>query len=263
MQWRHCTTNSLLRTSVKMFALLLLASTLQAAKLEITYLANEGVLIACDGQKVLVDALLRDSLDDYARHPPDVQEKLETGKPPFDGIVLALATHFHLDHWDAGAISRFLKNNSSALFVSTPEATAMLPWSHREQVRAVWPETGESEEIERGGVKITASRLQHGNTQNLGYRISMCGQTVFHLGDAQGSEEDFATLQKMPGADVALVPYWWLLDVKSAGFLHGQWKPRHIVALHLATHSDKDAKELRDRWPEAWVCRQQGERRKY
>jgi L-ascorbate metabolism protein UlaG (beta-lactamase superfamily) len=129
---------------VKIVALLLLASSSQAAELEITYLANEGVLIACGGQKVLVDALLRDSLDDYARHPPDVQEKLETGKPPFDGIVLALATHFHLDHWDAGAISRFLKNNSSALFVSTPEATAMLPWSHREQVRAVWPETGES-----------------------------------------------------------------------------------------------------------------------
>jgi L-ascorbate metabolism protein UlaG (beta-lactamase superfamily) len=102
------------RTILAIASLLALPVCLHASELEITYLANEGVLIKCGSEKALVDALLRDSLDQYARHPADVQEKLETGKAPFDGVHLALATHFHLDHWDAGAITRFLVNNPTA-----------------------------------------------------------------------------------------------------------------------------------------------------
>lgn len=254
---------SALRTSLKILLLLLLSSSLRAAVLQITYLGNEGVLITCGAQKVLVDALFRDSLDDYARHSADVQEKLETGKPPFDGIALALATHFHLDHWDAGAISQFLKSNPAALFISTPQATAMLPGSQRKQVRTVWPEEDGSEEIDRSGIRISAFRLQHGNTQNLGYRISVCGRTLFHLGDAQGSQEDFATLRKLGAPDFALVPYWWLLDTRSNDFLRQQWIPQHIVALHIPIHGDEDEQKIRGRWAKVWVCRQPGQTRKF
>ena len=51
-------------------------------EVRITYLANEGVLIAAGDKKVLVDALFRDSLEDYSRHSQSVQEQMETGKPP-------------------------------------------------------------------------------------------------------------------------------------------------------------------------------------
>jgi L-ascorbate metabolism protein UlaG (beta-lactamase superfamily) len=255
--------NLLRRSCTTVVGVLLLSASLQAAEVEVTYLANEGVLITCGGDKVIVDALLRDSQDAYARHPRDVQEKLESGKPPFDGIGLALATHFHLDHWDAGAITRFLRSNPKTLFVSTPEATAMLPWSQREQVQAVWPEPDRSQQISRNDLQVSAFRLQHGTTQNLGYRISVCGRTLFHLGDSEGSAEDFSRLKTMGTADVVLVPFWWLLDAKSAEFLRKEWKPRHIVALHFATTSGDEAKKVRAAWPEAWVCWQQGESRKF
>ena len=42
-----------------------------------TYLANEGVRIEGGTCDVLIDALMRDSLGDYARHDPDVQRRLE------------------------------------------------------------------------------------------------------------------------------------------------------------------------------------------
>jgi L-ascorbate metabolism protein UlaG (beta-lactamase superfamily) len=255
--------NGFLRASVTLAGLLLSAVTLRASELEITYLANEGVLIRCGGQKILVDALLRDSLDAYARHSPEVQEKLETGTPPFDGVGLALATHFHLDHWDAGAVSRFLRNNPNALFASTPDATAMLPWSQRKQVRALWPDPNGKEEVQRGDVIVSAVRLAHGNTQNLGFRISMCGQTLVHLGDADVSAADFAALRRLGDADAALVPFWWLLDPKSAEFVRKQWKPRHIVALHFATTSSEEVNKVRAQWPEAWVGSQQGQSRKF
>src|ERR1044071_8372445 len=91
-------------------------------QVKVTYLANEGVMLTAGSTKVLVDALLRDGLG-YPIHSPAVREQLETGKSPFDGVGLALATHYHLDHWDAGAISRFLASNPSARYASTPQAT--------------------------------------------------------------------------------------------------------------------------------------------
>jgi L-ascorbate metabolism protein UlaG (beta-lactamase superfamily) len=252
----------LLRKCASFIAILLLSGSAWAADLKITYLANEGVLINCGEKNVLLDALLRDSLDEYARHPPDVQEKLETGKTPFDDVQLVLATHFHLDHWDAGAITRFLRNNPMAQFVSTPQATAMMPWSQRERIHALWPALGKSRDFRGGGVTVTAFRLNHGKAQNLGYRISMCGRKLFHLGDADGAPEDFTALRSMGSADVAMVPFWWLLDPKSAAFLR-KWRPRYIVAFHFGADEERYAQTIRSQWPEVWVCWDQGETRKF
>src|SRR5688500_18207979 len=104
-----------------------LSPRLWAEDVRVTYLANEGVRIEGGTCDVLIDARLRDSLGDYARHDPDVQQRLEAARPPFDRVRLALATHFHLDHWDAGAISRFLSSSKDALFASAPQAGAMIP----------------------------------------------------------------------------------------------------------------------------------------
>jgi len=243
--------------------LLLLSEYVRAAELQITYLANEGVLLACGNDKLLIDALLRDSLDDYVRHSPEVQRKLEGGQPPFDGVELALATHFHLDHWDAGAISHFLRNSPQALFASTPQATAMMPYSQRAQVRALWPDPGKSEELQRGNVKVRAFRLDHGQTQNLAYRVTICGREVYHLGDAEGSPEDLAALHGVGPPDILLTPFWWLLSKPSVGFLTHDWKPRQIVAMHFGSSSAKDAEKVQRDWPKAWVLQTQGEMRTF
>jgi len=216
-----------------------------AADLNITYLANEGVMIDCRGEKVLVDALFRDSLDSYTRHSPEVQEKMETGKPPFDSVDLALATHFHLDHWDAGAITRFLGSNPHAVFASTPTATAMLPWSQHEREHALWPAEGQRERLQVGSVSVQAFRLTHGNTQNLGYRIAMCGETLVHLGDAEVSDADMTVLLQLGAPDVAMVPYWWLLDPRGTDFISRKWKPRYLVVLHSDQPTSTQPKKFR------------------
>ena len=256
-----------LRKSARVIGLVLVFSLLtvpvRSATVEITYLANEGVMIDCGGQRILIDALLRDSIDTYVRHPPDVQEKIETGKPPFDHIVLALATHFHLDHWDPRAIARFLANNPHAVFASTPQATAMLPWPFRQQVRSLWPAGKNHARLAVGGANVQAFPLEHGKTQNLGYRISFCGKALFHLGDAEPSEESFRTLLKMGSADVAMVPFWWLPDPKGSAFVREKWKPQHVVALHFGTTDLDWAKKVQRAWPKAWVCTKQGESRNF
>ncbi|MBZ5570557.1 MAG: MBL fold metallo-hydrolase [Acidobacteriia bacterium] len=239
------------------------AAPLWPSELKITYLANEGVLLDCQGKKVLIDALFRDSLDDYMRHPPEVQEKLETGKPPFDGVGLALATHFHLDHWDAGAISRFLVNNPGAVFASTPQATAMLPHSLQGRVRALWPDKDHDVGLKMSGIQVDAFALEHGKTQNLGYRLLVCSEVVFHLGDAGASDQNFKPVLQAGHTDVAMVPFWWLLDSKSTAFIKDKWKPKHVVALHLGATDKESGREIQTHWPNAWVCTKQGEARTF
>jgi L-ascorbate metabolism protein UlaG (beta-lactamase superfamily) len=227
------------------------------APLKITYLANEGVLV--EGPcTVLVDALLRDSLGSYARHPADVQERLETARPPFDRARLALATHYHLDHWDPGAIARFLRSNAAAVFASTPEATAMMPRDVAD--RAVALGAGRAT-VEASGARVQAIPLAHRTTPHLAYRIDCGGRVLAHLGDAGASEENFARLLAAGPVEVALVPWWWLADAGGLAFLRERWRPRHVVAFHLG--ADDDVEAARAALPGAWVAVRQGETRTY
>jgi L-ascorbate metabolism protein UlaG (beta-lactamase superfamily) len=233
------------------------------AQVKVTYLANEGVLLTAGSTKVVVDALFRDSLGDYARHSATVQEQLEAGRAPFDGVSLALATHYHLDHWDAGAITRFLSSNPAAEFAGAPSATGMLPSGQQRRVRALWPADG-SAAVEVGAVKVEAVPLVHGRVQNLAYRIGMGGRTLMHLGDAETTAENFGRLSSKPAPDVLLAPFWWLLDGAAREFLSDRWKPKAIVAIHFgANDAAVSAPRLRREIPQVWIAVTAGESRDY
>jgi L-ascorbate metabolism protein UlaG (beta-lactamase superfamily) len=242
--------------------LVLLFSLPVLAEVQITYLANEGVMLAAGGTKVLVDAVFRDSLGDYVRHDSVTQENLETGKTPYDGVSLALATHFHLDHWDAGAISRFLRLNPKSLFASTPTATAMIPRSLRPQVQELWPGGQHGVSLSAAGVTVDAFPLGHGTTQNLGYRIGMGERVMVHVGDADAAEANFKTLLEKGAPDVAMIPFWWLLDKNGVAFVRNQWKPRRVVAFHFgAADAAQSAGALQKSFGDAWMCIRPGESR--
>ena len=58
--------------------------------LEITYIANEGVLISSGESHVLIDGLHREYKRSYAFLPAAQREKIETAKTPFEEIDLIL-----------------------------------------------------------------------------------------------------------------------------------------------------------------------------
>jgi L-ascorbate metabolism protein UlaG (beta-lactamase superfamily) len=239
----------------------LLAATTPAAEVRVTYLANEGVHI--DGScSVLVDAVLRDSLGSYARHDPGMQEKLEKARPPYDRVEAVLATHYHLDHWDPGAIAEHLAHNPEAVYASTPEATGMMPYSVRERVKPLWPADGASPvTLQVGATRIDALPLVHGNRPNLAYRIHCGGLTLAHLGDADPSETNFARLLAAGPVDVALVPYWWLLEPPGTTFVKDRWKPRHVIAFHFGGDDLPSVDRVLANVPGAWAPTKAGESR--
>lgn len=96
--------------------------TTAANALEVTYLANEGFMIAGGGRKVLIDALFGEGLDGYAVVSPAQRALLEQAREPFADMDAVFATHFHDDHFNATAVLAHLTRNPQAFFFSTPQA---------------------------------------------------------------------------------------------------------------------------------------------
>ncbi|CAN5803609.1 hypothetical protein BH18ACI5_BH18ACI5_05700 [soil metagenome] len=93
----------------------------QPGILVVTYIANEGVLIASGDKQILIDGLHRRYQRGYPYLPEPHREKIETAAPPFDGIDLVLVSHLHLDHFHPESVGRHLQHNPQARLVSSQQ----------------------------------------------------------------------------------------------------------------------------------------------
>ncbi|MDX1643244.1 MAG: MBL fold metallo-hydrolase [Thermoanaerobaculia bacterium] len=211
--------------------------------LRIVYLANAGFFLTDGERDLLVDALFGTGIDGYAALPEGERAVLESGRPPYDDVDLALATHYHADHYDADAVARFLAANPRAVFVSTQQAVDELRDLDAGEAaigRRAFGYRLDEGEVERrsiDGIDLRLFQLHHGrerpDIQNLGLLIEICGLTVLHVGDTEADADDLrrAGLAGLE-PDVALLPSWFLRP--------GPWeaavevlRPRRIVAMHL------------------------------
>ena len=195
---------------------------------DVTYLGNEGFLIAAGDRKVLVDALFGDGIDGYPVVPPTPRRQLEAAAGDFAGVDLVLATHYHDDHFDAQAVARHLRANPDARFVSTRQAVERLRQlpdfdQLADRVEGYWPAEGERVSMEHGGIAVTILNLHHGRdrrpeVQNLGFLIDLGGLQLLHVGDTEVDEADVRPYRLAEEAvDVFFVPSWFFGSLR--------WRP--------------------------------------
>lgn len=217
------------------------------AEVEVTYLGNEGFLLAAGETKVLIDALYGDGLAGYAVVPDEPRRQLEAAAGRFAGVDLVLASHYHGDHFDAVAVARHLTNNPGARFVSTHQAVDRLRRVEgfvdiADRVEGHWPAEGTTAAIEHAGVKVTILNLHHGRgrqppVQNLGLLLDLGGLRLLHVGDTEVTTGDVSAYALGDaGIDVLFAPGWF--------FGYKQWKPllaeidpASTVVMHLAEAS--------------------------
>ena len=222
------------------------------ADFEVRYLANEGFLLEAGGRRVLIDGLFGAGIGGYPAVPPELRAQLEAGTGAWGGIEVALASHFHGDHFAAGAVARFLESNPQAVFVSTPQAIQRLgahltaedavAGTNRirllARVRSVLPVEGSTRRLEFDGIEIEIFNLHHGRreppVENLGLIVSVEGIRFLHLGDTEAKLETFEPyLEKLRGVDVALLPFWFLSSEWRAEMVRDRIRPGSIVVAHL------------------------------
>ncbi len=219
------------------------AAAAPAEPVEVTYLANEGFLIARGERKVLVDALFP-GIPNYPVAGAELVADMVAGEPPFDGVDLVLVSHFHRDHFGVAEVGRFLASQPEAVFVSTPqtvEALAAAGSPPADRVRALWPEEGASVRVEIVGIGLTALNLHHVRgprpTQNLGLLVDLDGFRVLHVGDTEVSAEEIRPLGlDSMEIDLALLPDWLLAEPAWAGVVEAI-APGALIAMHVAEPS--------------------------
>jgi L-ascorbate metabolism protein UlaG (beta-lactamase superfamily) len=232
-----------------------------ANALEVTYLANEGFMIAGGGRKLLIDALFREGVEGYATITPATRELLEQARSPFDGVDAVFATHFHADHFDAEAVLAHLTHNPQAFFFSTNQAADKLRATgkfdaFKTRVVATLPKEGERFHSGHRGIYAQLLNIHHGRSrpiENLGFIVEIAGKRVLHIGD---SEAEAAVFQKYEMAkeriDVAFLPFWYFLDDDFKRAVCEQIQPRHIVVMHIESDSLLNRVRSGD-WQSKWA----------
>lgn len=82
----------------------------------------------------------------------------------------------------------------------------------------------------------TCQSCPHATVQNIGYIIYINNYTILHLGDTNWDvAESFLKKEKLlnKSLDIAILPYWMLLDKSSIGKVHELIAAKQIIATHI------------------------------
>ncbi len=220
--------------------------------LELTSLANMGVMVRSGGSKILIDALFDKPNPEYRAPDPETLGRILKGEAPFDGVGLVLVTHDHPDHFDAALAVRYLEAQPKVRLVAPADAVEAMrrkasDWTKiGPRVVPVDLKVGEKGRWDLNGVSVTACRTLHSGDRdapmNLMYILEVNGRRVWHEGDTNGKPEVFRAfgLDKI-SFDLAVVHYWFPLEPNCARFLQEDLKADHIALGHLPIRLEGDA----------------------
>jgi L-ascorbate metabolism protein UlaG (beta-lactamase superfamily) len=262
-------------------ALMLFASPLslggaqqQTGGLTMTFLANEGVMLASGGKKVLIDALFLKYKTGFATPADSTQAALAAARPPFDNVDLILATHYHGDHFHPQPVAAHLTANPRATLATSSQVIDSLrgrvraggPLDSRILVRTTAPGARRREVI--NGIPVEFLGIPHGTgpsnhlaIEHLVYIVELGGKRVLHVGDAILSDENVRAFRlDTARIDVALVPTWVATGRSSRQAIERWVKPKQVVAFHVGEGGgERASREVRAVMPGAITLRRERE----
>jgi len=242
-------------------------------KISIVYIANEGVLISSGDDQVLIDAIHKPYKAIYLHTNPATIKAMHAKQVPFHSLDFILVSHVHRDHLHAGSVANILQTNPETLFFSSPQAVdslmifAQKDSSLRKQLKRSGYETGVWSAQTSKNIQIRMSRIGHGTPdrfgwiQNMAHLISLRKKKILHVGDPTNGEADFRRLHlEQEVIDVAILPYWLLIDKNGRSVIEQWIKPRKIIAVHIPLDQEKELKRLiAEFYPNAIVFIKPGE----
>ena len=206
--------------------------------LEVTYIGNEGFMIAMGSTKVLIDSF-PDSR--YYVNPSDsLIARMMDDRPPFNNIDYVLVTHDHPDHFNADMMCRYLLRHPAVHFIASTETCSELAGdglAARRQA-GMFLERGRREVIKGDKAEITVFRLDHGGYReitNLAYCVRANGYAFVHVGDARLSEnQEFLQKMDWSGHDIDLLfVEYFDRGSEAQAVVENVIQPEHVVLMHI------------------------------
>lgn len=230
--------------------------------LQVTFLINEGFLVQGADKSVIFDAFVRDEYYGYGSLPEETYQKMIGGQEPFADVTLALTSHVHLDHFQVEPAVRFLQTHAECLLISGEEVVLAIRAADSEtpvanQAQILWPEPDKIQTIEHDGIRVEGFRLRHSGArnnevQNLGLIVHLGEVSILHVGDADASDDNFASYD-LPSKqiDIAVLPVWMFAK---RDLVDGRIGAKHYIAAHIPVADlSKSKREMAESNPDVIV----------
>ncbi|MEE2566419.1 MBL fold metallo-hydrolase [Hyphobacterium marinum] len=208
---------------------------------ELTFVANEGVLIRQAETAVMIDTLTWNSYDGtYALPSEAATQAMINGEAPFDGVDALLFTHLHGDHSHAEGAVQFLAANSDAVVAASVQITAAMTaepgGSDADIAERIITVPLTSDRVGPEGILQTPSvegawLFHREGVDNITWHVDIGGVSILHLGDTQPQQADFSAWAETE-FDVILYPYWFALMPRGQAFLASRPEAR-AIAFHI------------------------------
>jgi L-ascorbate metabolism protein UlaG (beta-lactamase superfamily) len=211
--------------------------------------------------------LFRNGFGQYRLLPPELEQALFAGTPPFTDLDAVFISHYHEDHFSPADVLRLLKERRGIRLYAPAQAVSQMRtldgasdeiFSRVTEIRLAYKDAPVV--IEAGDLVVEAVRIPHAgwpgrnaDVENIAYRVTLDeSTTVVHLGDADAREEHYAHdahYWSQRFIDIAFPPYWYLQSDEGRKVLEERLKPGHTVGIHVPVEMTDPAKrplDLRD-----------------
>jgi len=253
-------------------ALLAQAQTPNHGQLEITYIANDGFLIAYESKKILIDAL--HTWPNYQSTPDDVFNDMRAAKPPFEDIDIVLVTHPHPDHFHPDMIELFLANHTHTKLIAPPVAIELLKITAPErfetfvenQIIMVDIDVGGVFDLSEKGIDLKIFGLDHGGPSdmlNFGFLIKMDDKTLLHEGDSNISHAYFqSAFCDTDSIDILFENDPYRTDPERQKIIQDYLKPKHRIGMHIQPKNlERFVREIKATFPDEIIFTEPMEKR--
>jgi len=227
--------------------------------LRIAYLGNMGVLIQSQDETVVIDGFHKENNLDYLFPTPETVTQLIQGEYEyFSNINVALVTHNHMDHFDAGYHNQFLKKNPEAIAIGSQHVRDSIIAMNEEgedpldfRIERV-PYDNDQYTFFHGEIEVRGVRCDpidvasNKEIENIGYLVFVNGYKILHVGETNWFEgfsgiSDFRLKEEK--LDVAILPYWMLQDPNAVTEIRNLLSPKKIIATHIPQNFEMEEME--------------------
>lgn len=219
----------------------------------LTYIGNMGVYITDNKSSVLIDGLHSKYGEDYLFPSKELVKTIHTNYKP----DVLLFTHRHGDHFNAELSTAYLQSNEKALLLGPQQVTSKMQ-SFGDRIFTITTKDYSKQTINLGNLKVTGLKINHAGKrhitiENVGYILNIQDKKILHVGDTNWMSEiklfDHLHLDK-ENIDVAIVPYWMLLDESASFLIKKHIKPKKIIATHISPKiKAQELQKLKDQYP--------------
>ncbi len=243
--------------------------------LEITYIGNEGFLIARGDKKVLIDAPQSNPWT-YTPTGERILSLMLEDRPPFDGLDLVVASHAHADHISPKMAAELVKRNPRVVFISNAEACdSMRIVSGSDfgkistRVVSVDPEWKTVTKLSRNGVNVEFFGVNHTYVgqpprKTLATIVDLGGIRVAHLADeiAASNVENYKAIDlAKEGIDIVFLDQGFF-DSNGEDILKNYIKPEYLILMHARPDEvDEAGKKLLPSHPNLILFHEQMEKK--